>query len=975
MPNFSEQYDHIRFPIGDNRSTGLRRSQRGALHAIAAHFTLHDGPAVVVMPTGSGKTAVLMLSAYLLRVQRVLVITPSVFVREQIRQDFETLNTLKSAGALTLEVTAPRVFENKKVVKSLEDWEAFREFDVVVATPNSVSPAKDAISDPPSDLFDLVLIDEAHHSPAMTWNAILEAFKIARCVLFTATPFRRDRREIKGKYIYTYPMQKAYADGVYGEMHFQAVVAEPELSPDVSIAKAAERVLIADRSAGFEHVLMVRADSRPHADRLEKVYADHTALRLQVIHSGHSQRHVSSVVQKLRERGLDGVVCVDMLGEGFDLPQLKVAALHAPHKSLAVTLQFVGRFARVNAPNLGRATILAIPSEFELEAHQIFVQSPAWQQMLLNYGQERINEEQRTRQFNDSLVETLTVEDDDLSDLSTYAFRPLNHVKVFEVHGDVNLDANPVEVGGIAVVRGWLSTEESATVLITRNRTRPKWADTDRLDKIEHDLFVVYHDRATRLLFICATRRDESVYLDLAGVFVTGHAQPLSLNKINRVLRDLRNPELFSVGMRNRAHGTRAEAYRMISGSGVHDAIQKSDGQLYHRGHVFGRAMSPDGMVIIGVSSLSKVWRSDSTQIPALVDWCIELARKIASDAPVVTDSGLDFLDAGQDISAIPDVAVIAVNWNDDVYRNGQVLTYSDLNGVELRRSILDFDLLINRTATGSQAICLDLRGPQDFLAQLKFEVAPFPKLEYLNDAQPHLVIERKGTTLDLVKYLSSRPLRFHFANGSVLEGNQYFEAPSQHDVPFDVEQMQAIDWVTLGVDIQAEYGGNRSPQISIHEWLRNYLLAQDFDVVLYDHGTGECADFLTLKVAVDGEIDIGLYHCKGSGGPSAGDRVDDVYEVCGQAVKSVLWRNRKRLIEKVRDRCNQGSQFLKGDLETFRRLTGAAIHFEFPLEIVIVQPGISRSGLTPKLAGNLAAVDRAISDTGCRKLRLICSS
>ena len=40
------------------------------------------------------------------------------------------------------------------------------------------------------------------------------------------------------------------------------------------------------------------------------------------------------------------MVCVDMLGEGFDLPALKVAAIHDPHKSLGVTLQFVGRFAR-----------------------------------------------------------------------------------------------------------------------------------------------------------------------------------------------------------------------------------------------------------------------------------------------------------------------------------------------------------------------------------------------------------------------------------------------------------------------------------------------------------------------------------------------------------------------------------------------------------------------------------------------------
>jgi len=44
------------------------------------------------------------------------------------------------------------------------------------------------------------------------------------------------------------------------------------------------------------------------------------------------------------------------LGEGFDLPALKVAAIHDPHKSLAVTLQFVGRFAR-SGQGLGDASV------------------------------------------------------------------------------------------------------------------------------------------------------------------------------------------------------------------------------------------------------------------------------------------------------------------------------------------------------------------------------------------------------------------------------------------------------------------------------------------------------------------------------------------------------------------------------------------------------------------------------------------
>ena len=54
------------------------------------------------------------------------------------------------------------------------------------------------------------------------------------------------------------------------------------------------------------------------------------------------------------------IVAVDMLGEGFDLPQLKIAAFHDIRKSLPVTLQFAGRFTRTSIDdNLGNATFIA----------------------------------------------------------------------------------------------------------------------------------------------------------------------------------------------------------------------------------------------------------------------------------------------------------------------------------------------------------------------------------------------------------------------------------------------------------------------------------------------------------------------------------------------------------------------------------------------------------------------------------------
>ena len=102
MTYFASHYSDLRFPVerGDDiPAPGFREAQRGALFAIASHFTSRTDPAIVTMPTGAGKTAVLQASAFLLRASRVLVLTPSRLVREQIAEDFGELRVLKRLNA------------------------------------------------------------------------------------------------------------------------------------------------------------------------------------------------------------------------------------------------------------------------------------------------------------------------------------------------------------------------------------------------------------------------------------------------------------------------------------------------------------------------------------------------------------------------------------------------------------------------------------------------------------------------------------------------------------------------------------------------------------------------------------------------------------------------------------------------------------------------------------------------------------
>jgi superfamily II DNA or RNA helicase len=229
------------FPVGDELSVGgvvgfyeraivdftlygskaklWRGPQFGAIGAIAAHWSLDDSePTVISIPTGSGKTAIGMVAPLLISPTptRVLVLVPNVQLRKQVVEQFSSQSQLISLGVLPRDIELPSVHG---MTGRTSDWESLRVHDVVVALPNSISPAQyDEALGPPLDLFDRVIVDEAHHAPASTWQAVLEHFAAPHRLLLTATPRRRDGRRIPGSLEFYYPLRRALEEGLYNPL-------------------------------------------------------------------------------------------------------------------------------------------------------------------------------------------------------------------------------------------------------------------------------------------------------------------------------------------------------------------------------------------------------------------------------------------------------------------------------------------------------------------------------------------------------------------------------------------------------------------------------------------------------------------------------------------------------------------------------------------------------------------------------------
>jgi superfamily II DNA or RNA helicase len=967
MNYFKPHYDDVRWPIKEEGTPGMRFPQLGAMHAVAAHFTRFNNPAIVTMPTGSGKTAVISAVPFLLRAERVLVLTPSRMVREQITEEFKGLLDLRRLGVLSLDIPAPAVYSVTSKIDSIHEWSNLRPYDVVVGTPNSISPELPGIARPPLDFFDVVLVDEAHHAAARSWKALLEELFAARQVLFTATPFRRDSRELIGRLVYVYELRDAYHDGVFGQLAYEPVFPQGG-DADLAIATAAAARLRADHRAGMAHLIMVRTATRARALQLAELYSQHTDLKLQLVTGNHSLKRLRTTIEQLKRRELDGIICVDMLGEGFNLPNLKVAALHAPHRSLAVTLQFIGRFARTNAPDLGSAVFFALESDMELERQRLYDQGAAWEEIIPNLSSARVLQEEQTREVLGTFQAAEETHDESL-DLSLYSLRPYHHVKVLHSPERIDIAQKMQPPPGFGIVHRHVSVEESTAVYVLRRRVKPEWTSVDHLDTVSHELLLLYFHESTGLLFVCSSLRTDGLYDHVAEQFGrVATLRGLSFKKVNRVLLDLADLRLFNVGMRNVAATRGSESYRTMAGPSVDEAIELSYRREFRRGHWFGSALDNGQAVTIGLSTASKVWSNTSSQIPKLVAWCKRLAEKMASERTPHTNSGLDHLATGDEITGIPG-NVAYIDWNESTYNSPCSVVYEREDGTAAECQLLDMDLRVDREQIGEETIGVKLVG-DGILSHLTFSLENNPVF-FEGDGTERIVVQGADVPADITDYLNRHLPTFYTADCGSFEGCNYFDPPNTNVASFDALRIAVLDWSAEGVDIQCEVGDAAPRQRSIHTYLRDHLLRSDAQIVLYDHGTGELADFITLTTRAD-DILVTLFHCKGSSAPQPGERVDDLYELCGQAIKSGKWISRRLMAEGLKRRSARGSAFLRGTLEEFLLFLDGDLPLS--LQITLVQPGLSRASVGPQSGSLLASVDDFVHWGRCARIKVIAS-
>ncbi|TAX26710.1 DEAD/DEAH box helicase [Rhizobium leguminosarum] len=938
-------------------TAGLRLPQSGALHAIAAHWTTGSEKALVVMPTGTGKTEVMIAAAVEAACDRLLVIVPSDALRLQTANRFASYSVLPKLGTVT-DLPNP-VVGLLSSRPTPDQFPAIEACNVVVATMSAVGMASEETQRRLAALFSHIFFDEAHHIEAATWKRFQKVIGRANVLLFTATPFREDGKSLDGKLIYEFPLALAQANGFFQSIRFKEVFQPNGLLSDVSIAQSAVSALREDLAAGYDHILMARANTIDAADELyRQIYAVYEDLSPVVIHSRTTDRQ--AVLSKIRDRQHRIVVCVDMFGEGFDLPQLKVAALHSPHKSLGITLQFIGRFARTTA-NVGPATFIANTAEDGVcEALEgLYLEDADWNALLSDLSFNAIDPMAKLSDLVERLETPVAAVDEGL-DISTVALRPKLSTQVYRTaQFEPGRYARAFRTGQ-RVHQPRISLRDNFLVLIVNQKDWIDWTDSKDISVDSWDLFLAKYDPELQLLYVHSSRKG-----DAGGTLAKAISQDPVLIKEEEVFKafsGLKRLVLHNVGLSSLSRNVR---YQMFAGLDVRNAIDPLQQQSKRKSNITGVGYEEGKRRSVGCSRKGKIWSLSSGTLADWIDWCDGIGRKLV-DVAARHDDFLRHTLIPRAIVELPASEALLVDWPDQLFESSTFRFEIRAGGATFGFHDCELDLI--EWAPGN-SFTFVLKGGEEVSITLKLtlreETAEVDGYLVEKLAGPDAEIDAAGKMALVQDFFQANPPLVRLADGSQLSGNILLKPQDELPELYDTANLSFLDWRGVDLTKESRWKDGVLREDSIQHRFAEHLLNGPASFIIDDDDTGESADIVAIE-ETDDTIVVFLWHLKYSQ-PVMGRRADDLYVVCGQAQKGVKWTwNLKTLINhltarETSHRKGRETRFIRGNLNDLATLRKAARRKFVEYRIGIVQPGLNGENIPAEHLALLGATSNFI--------------
>lgn len=357
----------------------LRDPQVEAYMRIQEHFKISpEEEALVILPTGSGKTGLISIAPFGICKGRVLVITPGNITKKSIAKNMEVI---EDNFWINYEV----IFDINDVPNVLEYEQDVFDSDLkkanIVYTNiqklNSVY-TRSLLKRVDKNFFDMIIVDEAHHSPANTWQEVINYFENAKVLHVTGTPYRGDGKPVPGKIIHETKLSEVMEqklvkwlrkkDVTTEELYFidnkgekltieeaialndddwarKSVAMSDVCSLQVIDKSIEELIKLKELSPNVPHKILAAACNIGHAHRIFQLYTDRK-MNPVLIHSKMERQEIEQKLVDIELHKYNVIVNVDMMREGYDHKYITVVSIFRPYKSLNAFAQVIGRALR-----------------------------------------------------------------------------------------------------------------------------------------------------------------------------------------------------------------------------------------------------------------------------------------------------------------------------------------------------------------------------------------------------------------------------------------------------------------------------------------------------------------------------------------------------------------------------------------------------------------------------------------------------
>jgi len=329
----------------------LRPYQLQAVAEIRQAYQARHRSVLFVLPTGGGKTVMFshITRETAARGNRVCIL---VHRAELLRQASASLEALDVSHGL---IAANRSMDLSRPVQ--------------VASVQTLARRLHHI---PPDFFDLLVIDEAHHSNAGTWAKVLQHCRTARVLGVTATPIRCDGRGL-GEWYSAMVLGPTPAELTEAGFLAPARVLAPPIGFDTSglrrrmgdfdMSQAGQALqagqAMGDCLAHYRRYLdgqtaIAFCCSVAHAEAVARLFNDHGVAAASI----DGTMDAATREQLLADLGagrLKVLTSCALIGEGVDVPSVAGCILLRPTQSVSLHLQMIGRCLR---PQPGKQAVI-----------------------------------------------------------------------------------------------------------------------------------------------------------------------------------------------------------------------------------------------------------------------------------------------------------------------------------------------------------------------------------------------------------------------------------------------------------------------------------------------------------------------------------------------------------------------------------------------------------------------------------------